>query len=63
MARKASITEADMKRAISAARRGGLNISECRLEGAVFRVICKETDGTTFDHDDRKPKEWGPATP
>ena len=52
-----------MKRAISAARRGGLNISECRLEGAVFRVICKEADGTTFDHDDRKPKEWTDTAP
>lgn len=63
MARKAPVTEAEMRRAISAARRSGLIVSECRIEGGAFRVICTDTDGTTFEPDTRKPKEWGPATP
>ncbi|MDF1685311.1 MAG: hypothetical protein P1U50_00865 [Parvibaculaceae bacterium] len=52
-----------MKRAINAARRSGLTVSECRIEGGAFRVICTDADGTTFEPDNRKPKEWTEVAP
>ena len=63
MTRKAPPTEAQMKRVIKAAQHAGLNVSECRIEGGAFRVICKDTDGATFEPDNRKPKEWPEPAP
>lgn len=68
MTARATITQAQLRRAISAARAEGCTLAECVVEGPAVRLIFRTADGTATDRaldatpespsDTRTPKAW-----
>lgn len=58
MSRQATVTEADMKRAIKAATACGLTVQECVMTPAEIRLIFIKVDEEIDSDDNPKPKEW-----
>lgn len=58
MARRATVTEADMRRAIKAANEAGLTIRECVMEPKRVRLIFEEVEAEVLPVDTRRPKPW-----
>jgi hypothetical protein len=58
MARRATVTEADPRRAIKAAKDCGLVIHECIMTPAEVRLIFTAVDVPKENDDTPRPKEW-----
>jgi hypothetical protein len=69
MTARATITQAQLRRAISAARAEGHQLAECVVEGPAVRLIFRPGDGTIAQprpldappespSDARQPKAW-----
>lgn len=58
MAKTASVTQADMQKAIRAAKECGLTIHECVMTPKEVRLIFAEVDGSKAKEDTQQLKEW-----
>ncbi|WP_299378009.1 hypothetical protein [uncultured Kiloniella sp.] len=58
MSKQASVTKADMYRAMSAAKQSGMVIRECVMTKSEVRLIFLEVDEPDKQTDNLKPKEW-----
>lgn len=58
MSRLATVTEADMKRAIKAATDCGLTVYECVMTPVEVRLIFTKVDEKPKSDNNPKPTEW-----
>jgi hypothetical protein len=58
MVKKATVTEADMRRAIKAARGSGLVITECIMSPQEVRLIFDTVDAPQTMDNNGKPEAW-----
>lgn len=62
MSKKAAVTEADMRRAFSAATRSGLTVHECIMTADNVRLVFSKVDEQQLVKQDvldtRVPEEW-----
>ena len=58
MAKRATVTEAEMRRAIKAATECGLAIQECIMTPQEVRLVFNRFDKPEESDDIPKPKEW-----
>lgn len=61
MTRKATVTEAEVKRVIQAATKCGLNVCEIIVTAEGVRLIYDNVDRTVANDNVKKPKKWGQA--
>jgi hypothetical protein len=58
MAKRATVTEADMRRAIKAATECGLQVDECVMKPSEIRLVFSNNTGQELSQDDPKLKKW-----
>jgi len=58
MARRATVTEADMRRAIKAATECGLQVQECVMKPSEIRLVFVNVEENPKPDNNPKPKEW-----
>lgn len=58
MAKRAAVTEADMRRAIKAAQSEGLQVRECIMSPSEVRLIFTGIDDPIQSEGELKPKQW-----
>ena len=58
MAKRATVTEADMRRAIKAATECGLQVHECVMKPTEVRLVFTNVEEKPNPHDTPQPKEW-----
>jgi hypothetical protein len=58
MAKRATVTEADMRRAIKAATECGLQVQECVMKPTEIRLVFSNVEEKPRSNDNPKPKEW-----
>ena len=58
MAKRATVTEADMRRAIKAATECGLQVQECVMKPSEIRLVFSNVEEKAKTDDNPKPKEW-----
>lgn len=59
MSKRAAVTEAEIKRAMSAAARCGLQVAECIMTPTEVRLVFSKVDDSDEDVDRKSPKSWG----
>lgn len=58
MAKRATVTEADMRRAIKAAAECGLQVQECVMKPSEIRLVFSNVEENPKLDDNPKLKEW-----
>lgn len=58
VARRATVTEADMRRAIKVATECGLNVRECVMNPTEVRLVFSNAEEKLEPANNLKPKEW-----
>lgn len=58
MTKRATVTEADMRRAIKAATDCGLRVQECVMKPTEIRLVFINVEENPKKGDSPKPKEW-----
>ncbi len=58
MTKKAAVTEAEMKRAMTAAQKSGLVVRECIMTANDFKLIFTDPEHKPVNTDTRQPEAW-----
>ena len=58
MARRATVTEADMRRAIKVATECGLSVRECVMNPTEVRFVFSDVEQKLEPANNLRPKEW-----
>lgn len=58
MVKRATVTEADMRRAIKAATECGLQVQECVMKPSEIRLVFSRVEETRKTDETPQPKEW-----
>lgn len=58
MTKRATVTQADMRRALSAAKESGLTVRECIMRPHEVRIIFTDLDNPEQINDNPQLKQW-----